>query len=157
MAYDPNNIFARILRGETQAHKVWEDSDTIAILDVMPQSDGHTLVIPKAAAENIFELDTATAEAVIRTGQQVALAVRTAFKPDGITLMQSMARSPADGIPFHLPVVPRYAGSPRPGAGGFCCPYGRLRGCAQRLTRSKAEGGSGQLGRPTAMAPMKPA
>lgn len=111
MAYDPNNIFAKILRGEVPSHKVWEDETTIAILDVMPQSDGHTLVIPKAPAENLFELDTAMAEAVMRTGQRMALAVRRAFHPDGVTLMQfNGAEAGQTVFHFHLHVVPRYAG-----------------------------------------------
>jgi len=111
VAYDPNNIFAKILRGEIPAHKVWEDDATIAILDVMPQSDGHTLVIPKAPAENLFELDPAMAAAVMRTGQRVALAVRRAFQPDGITLMQfNGAEAGQTVFHFHLHVVPRYAG-----------------------------------------------
>jgi len=111
VAYDPNNIFAKIMRGEIPAHKVWEDDATIAILDVMPQSDGHTLVIPKAPAENLFELDPAMAAAVMRTGQRVALAVRRAFQPDGITLMQfNGAEAGQTVFHFHLHVVPRYAG-----------------------------------------------
>ena len=57
MAYDQNNIFAKILRGELPAQRFFEDELTIAILDAMPQSDGHSLVIPKCAAQNIFELD----------------------------------------------------------------------------------------------------
>ena len=56
MAYDPDNVFARILRNEIPAHKVYEDALTLAFMDVMPQSPGHTLVIPKSAAENLYEL-----------------------------------------------------------------------------------------------------
>lgn len=113
MAYDPNNIFARILRGELPAHKVHEDDATIAILDVMPQSDGHALVIPKAAAENLFELDDGAAAAVLRTGRRVALAMREAFRPDGITLLQfNGAEAGQTVFHFHLHVVPRYAGQP---------------------------------------------
>ncbi|MBL8200951.1 MAG: HIT family protein [Chromatiales bacterium] len=124
MAYDPNNIFARILRGEVPSHKVWEDAATIAILDVMPQSDGHTLIIPKAQAENLFELDTAALEAVIRTGQRMALAVRRAFQPDGVTLMQfNGAEAGQTVFHFHLHVVPRYAGRPLRAHGrGFADP-----------------------------------
>ena len=124
MAYDPNNIFAKILRGEVPSHKVYEDDATIAILDVMPQSDGHTLVIPKALAENLFELDTASLEAVIRTGQRLALAVRRAFQPDGVTLMQfNGAEAGQTVFHFHLHVVPRYAGQPLRSHGrGFADP-----------------------------------
>lgn len=124
MAYDPTNIFAKILRGEVPAHKVFEDEWTIAIMDVMPQSDGHTLVIPRSAAENLFDLDPAMAEAVIRTGQRVALAVRRAFAPDGVTLMQfNGAEAGQTVFHFHLHVVPRYSGKPLRSHGrGFADP-----------------------------------
>lgn len=124
MAYDPNNIFARILRGEMTANKVHEDDLTIAIMDVMPQSDGHALVIPKAPAENLFDLDVAMAEAVMRTGQRVALAMRHAFQPDGVTLMQfNGAEAGQTVFHFHLHVVPRYAGRPlRKHGRGFADP-----------------------------------
>lgn len=113
MAYDPNNIFARILRGEVPAYRVHEDERTLAFLDVMPQSDGHTLVLPKAPAENLFDLDPEMAAAVMRAGQRIAGAVKRAFNADGITLMQF--NGPVAGqtvFHFHLHVVPRYAGQP---------------------------------------------
>ena len=124
MAYDPTNIFAKILRGEIPAHKVYEDDATIAILDVMPQSDGHTLVIPRAAAENLFDLEPAIAEATIRVGQRVALAAMKAFKPAGITLMQfNGAEAGQTVFHFHLHVVPRYEGQPLRSHGrGFAAP-----------------------------------
>ena len=124
MAYDPNNIFAKILRGEVPSHKVWEDAATIAILDVMPQSDGHTLIIPKTPAENLFVLDTGMAEAVMRTGQRLALAVRRAFHPDGVTLVQfNGAEAGQTVFHFHLHVIPRYAGQPLRSHGrGFADP-----------------------------------
>jgi histidine triad (HIT) family protein len=124
VAYDPNNIFAKILRGEVPSHKVWEDAATIAILDVMPQSDGHTLIIPKTPAENLFDLDTGMAEAVMRTGQRLALAVLRAFHPDGVTLMQfNGAEAGQTVFHFHLHVIPRYAGQPLRSHGrGFADP-----------------------------------
>ena len=124
MAYDPKNIFAKILRGEIPAHKIYEDASTIAILDVMPQSDGHTLIIPKAEAENLFDLEPEMAEAVIRVGQQIARAVRTAFRPDGVTLMQfNGAEAGQTVFHFHLHVIPRYAGQPLRAHGrGFADP-----------------------------------
>ena len=113
MAYDPNNIFARIIRGEAQAHRVYEDEQTLAFLDLMPQSDGHTLILPKAPAENLFDLDARSAGAVILTTQKIARAVRAAFSPDGITLMQfNGAEAGQTVFHFHLHVVPRYAGRP---------------------------------------------
>ena len=111
MSYDTNNIFARILRGGIPAHKVFEDEATLAFMDVMPQSEGHTLVIPKVAAENLFDLPPADLGRLVQVTQKVAVAVRTAFKPDGLTLMQfngSEAGQTVFHIHFHI--VPRYAG-----------------------------------------------
>lgn len=113
MAYDPGNIFAKILRGEIPAHRVYEDEHTLVIMDVMPQSDGHALVLPKAPAENLFELDPEMAAAVMRTGQKVAVAAMKAFDADGVTLMQF--NGPAAGqtvFHFHLHVLPRREGQP---------------------------------------------
>lgn len=111
MAYDPNNIFAKILRGEIPAYRVYEDAQTVAFLDVMPQSDGHTLVLPKAPAENLFDLQQDMAAAVIQTVQKVARGVRSAMDADGITLMQF--NGPVAGqtvFHFHMHIVPRYDG-----------------------------------------------
>ena len=113
VAYDQNNIFARILRGELPAQKFFEDERTVAILDAMPQSEGHSLVLPKCAAQNIFELDAEFAGAVIRTGQKIARAVRDVFQADGITLMQfNGAEAGQTVFHFHLHVIPRYVGRP---------------------------------------------
>ena len=79
----------------------------------MPQADGHTLVLPKAAAEDIFDLDPEMAAAVIRTGQKIARAVKTAFDADGVMLIQY--NGPVAGqtvFHFHLHIVPRYADEP---------------------------------------------
>jgi histidine triad (HIT) family protein len=109
MAYDNDNIFAKILRGEIPAHTVYEDEQSLAFLDVMPQSPGHTLVIPKVPAENLFDLDMNSAAAVIATTQKVARAVREAMQADGIMLNQF--NGPAAGqtvFHFHIHIVPRF-------------------------------------------------
>jgi len=119
MAYDSNNIFAKILRGEIPAFSVYEDDATLAFMDVMPQSPGHTLVIPRSAAENLFDLDIEVGKSVLRTTQLVARAVREAFKADGIMLNQF--NGPAAGqtvFHFHMHIVPRYENVPlRPHTG----------------------------------------
>ena len=119
MAYDSNNIFAKILRGEIPAFSVYEDDATLAFMDVMPQSPGHTLVIPRSAAENLFDLDIEDGKSVLRTTQLVARAVREAFKADGIMLNQF--NGPAAGqtvFHFHMHIVPRYENVPlRPHTG----------------------------------------
>ncbi len=111
MSYDTNNIFARILRGEIPAHKVFEDEATLAFMDVMPQSEGHTLVIPKVAAENLFDLAPADLGRLIQVTQKVAVAVREAFRPDGLTLMQFNGPEAGQTVfHIHFHIVPRYVG-----------------------------------------------
>jgi histidine triad (HIT) family protein len=105
-AYDPNNPFAKILRGEFPCYKVYEDGHVLAFLDIMPRSPGHTLVIPKAAARNILDITSDDFAHVARGAHKVAAAAMTAFKADGIT-------EPAGGqVVFHLHmhVMPRHQG-----------------------------------------------
>jgi histidine triad (HIT) family protein len=112
MAYDPTNIFARILRGEIPCHKVYEDEHTIAFMDIMPQADGHTLVVPKAEGEGIFDLPPEALVATILTTQKIARAVKRAFDPPGMMITQ--LNGPAAGqsvFHLHFHVVPRYAGT----------------------------------------------
>lgn len=111
MAYDPNNIFARIVRGEIPCHKVYEDADTLAFMDIMPQSAGHTLVVPKAAGEDVFSTPPEAVAAAVRTAQKVARAVNKAFSPPGIMIAQ--LNGPAAGqsvFHLHFHIIPRYAG-----------------------------------------------
>ncbi len=110
-SYDPNNIFAKILRGEIPAHEVYEDARALAFLDIMPRAPGHTLVIPKAPARNILDIQPDDLAHVIRTTQTIARAAVTAFSADGITLQQF--NEPAGGqVVFHLHfhVIPRKIG-----------------------------------------------
>ena len=111
MAYDRNNVFARILRGEIPAHKVYEDEHTLAFMDVMPQADGHTLIVPKAAAENIFDVPEDALEATILTTQRVARAVKKAFDPPGVMIAQLNGRGAGQSVfHIHFHVLPRYEG-----------------------------------------------
>ena len=111
MTYDPGNIFARILRGEVPAHKVFEDTHTLAFMDVMPQAEGHTLVIPKWAAENLFDLPQESLVATILTTQRVARAVKKAFDAPGIMIAQLNGRDAGQSVfHTHFHIVPRYDG-----------------------------------------------
>lgn len=111
MSYDPSNIFARILRGEIPAHKVFEDGQTLAFMDVMPQADGHTLVIPKAAAENLFDLPAESLAATILTTQRVARAVKQAFEAPGVLVAQLNGRGAGQSVfHIHFHVIPRFEG-----------------------------------------------
>ena len=111
MTYDPGNVFARILRGEVPAHKVCEDAHTLAFMDVMPQSDGHTLVIPKCAAENLFDLPQESLAATILTTQRVARAVKKAFDAPGIMIAQLNGAGAGQSVfHVHFHIVPRFEG-----------------------------------------------
>ncbi len=118
-AYDNNNIFGKILRGEIPAHKVYEDDNTLVFMDVMPQAEGHVLVVPKAASRNILDADPATLGPLIAVVQKVAIAAQEAFDADGVTIMQ-FNEAPAGQSVFHLHfhVIPRREGVPlRPHSG----------------------------------------
>ncbi|SOR27714.1 putative histidine triad family protein, putative nucleoside phosphate hydrolase [Methylorubrum extorquens] len=111
--YDPDNIFGKILRGEIPAHKVYEDEYSLAFMDVMPQGEGHTLVIPKAPSRGLLDAELQTLAAVIGTVQRVGRAVKAAFKADGLTLFQY--NEPAGGqtvFHLHFHLVPRHDGVP---------------------------------------------
>ncbi len=111
MAYDRNNVFARIVRGEVPAHKVFEDEHTLAFMDVMPQADGHTLVIPKAEAENLFDLPQESLATTILTTQRVARAVKKAFDAPGIMIAQLNGPGAGQSVfHIHFHIVPRYDG-----------------------------------------------
>jgi len=112
MAYDSNNIFARILRGEIPAVKVFEDTRTLAFMGAMPQADGHTLVVPKEDAENLFDLSPAGAAAMMATTQKVAKAVKKALNVPGLMIAQ-LNGSPAGQSVFHVHfhIIPRSAGA----------------------------------------------
>jgi histidine triad (HIT) family protein len=111
MAYDTNNVFARILRGELPAHKVYEDADTFAFLDIMPRCEGHTLVIPKAPLRTIFDANGDQLAACMRTVQRVGAAAVKAFAADGMTLLQSNEGAGGQVV-FHLHfhIMPRWEG-----------------------------------------------
>ena len=113
MAYDRDNIFAKILRGEIPCVKVYEDGKTLAFMDVMPEADGHVLVVPKEPAENILDLSSDGMAAMMATTQKVAKAVDKALKPGGILLKQ-YNRAPAGQSVFHVHfhIVPRQEGVP---------------------------------------------
>jgi len=109
--YDQNNIFAKILRGELPCHKVYEDDKTFAFLDIMPRAPGHTLILPKAPARNLFDITPDDLAAVTRTSQKIAQAAMRVFSADGITVQQ-FNESAGGQVVFHLHVhvIPRKAG-----------------------------------------------
>jgi histidine triad (HIT) family protein len=112
-SYDPNNIFAKILRGELSCHKVYEDDKALAFLDIMPRTPGHTLVLPKAPARNILDVPASDLAHVMMVAQKVAKAAMTAFAADGITIQQ-FNEGAGGQVVFHLHVhvIPRKQGVP---------------------------------------------
>ncbi|MEE2730175.1 MAG: HIT domain-containing protein [Pseudomonadota bacterium] len=107
MAYDNQNIFAKILRGELPCIKVYEDELTLAFMDIMPQADGHTLVIPKVAAETLFELPATHYEACFATLQKVGNALKKTFSTEGIMMFQLSGTDAGQTVPhLHFHLVP---------------------------------------------------
>ena len=111
-AYDPSNIFARILRGELPCHKVHEDDDCLAIMDIMPRAPGHTLVIPKSPARTILDISPAALGKLVIGVQMVAGAVKRAMTADGLTIQQ-FNESAGGQVVFHLHfhIIPRWDGT----------------------------------------------
>ena len=109
--YDDSNVFAKILRGELPAEKIYEDQATLAIMDIMPRGDGHCLVLPKKPARNLFDVEGVSLAAVMATTQKVARALIPAFNADGVTVQQFNEEAGGQVV-FHLHVhiIPRFAG-----------------------------------------------
>ena len=113
LAYDKTNIFAKILRGEIPCVKVYEDAKTLAFMDVMPESDGHVLVIPKEPAEGVLDLSADGMTAMMATTQKIARAVDKALTPDGILLTQYNGAAAGQSVfHIHFHIVPRWEGVP---------------------------------------------
>lgn len=112
-AYDTANIFAKILRGEIPCHKVYEDADALVFMDVMPQSTGHTLVVPKAASRNLLDADAGRLGHLMGLVQKIAVAAKAAFAADGITIMQFNELAGGQTVfHLHIHVIPRFDGVP---------------------------------------------
>ena len=120
-AYDDSNVFAKIIRGELPAAKVFEDEHVLVIMDVMPQGPGHTLVIPKAKARNLLDIGEEDLKRAILVVKRVAGAVKAAFDAPGVFVMQF--NEPAAGqtvFHIHFHVIPRFEGVPlKPHSGGM--------------------------------------
>lgn len=134
MEYDPQNPFARILRGELPCVKVYEDSATLAIMDIMPQAPGHVLVLPKEAAVELFGLSDEAAAACIRTTKKVAAAVKAAMGAPGIMVAQFNGSAAGQTVPHvHFHIVPReHAAALKPHA-AVQADTGQLREIAARI------------------------
>lgn len=112
-AYDKNNIFAKLLRGDIPSARIYEDDNAVAFMDAMPQAPGHTLVIPRQPSRNLLDADPDTLASLIKVVQKVAAAVQKAFSADGITVQQfNEAASGQTVYHLHFHIIPRFAGTP---------------------------------------------
>lgn len=113
MAYDPNNLFMRIIRGELPCVKVYEDADVLAFMDIMPQSEGHTLVVPKVAGENLLDTPASSVAAAVAVVQRLAQAAPQAFGCPGVMVAQFNGAAAGQTV-FHLHfhVIPRWLDRP---------------------------------------------
>ena len=121
MAYDPSNIFAKILKGDIPCHKIYEDDDTLAFLDIMPRSEGHALVVTKTPARDLFDVSPKALNAAMATVQKLAPLIRDAVGSDGV-LIQQFNGAAAGQTVFHLHfhIVPVKEGVPlKPHAGAM--------------------------------------
>lgn len=134
MAYDTNNIFAKILRGEIPCIKLYEDAHTLAFMDIMPQAEGHALVIPKEAATTLFELSDAAATACMATVRKIGTAQKKGLGALGVVLMQLNGAEAGQTVPhFHIHVIPgSIADLRRPHASVMADPAG-LKATAERI------------------------
>jgi histidine triad (HIT) family protein len=111
MTYDSNNVFAKILRGEIPSVKVYEDAHVLSFMDVMPQVEGHTLVIPKEPAVDMLDLSPEGAAELMKATQRIAKAVKEALAPPGIMLMQLNGAAAGQSVfHIHFHILPRHAG-----------------------------------------------
>jgi len=134
MAYDSNNIFAKILRGEAPCIPVFEDEDTLAFMDIMPQADGHVLVIPREGAESLMDLSDEAAQACIRTTRRVAIAVKQALGQPGLLIAQMNGAAAGQTVPhFHFHVIPRGPDAAYRPHGAVRADEGQLRELAERI------------------------
>jgi histidine triad (HIT) family protein len=109
MAYDSDNIFAKVLRGEIPCHKIYEDEDTLAFLDIMPRTEGHALVVTKEKARDLFDIKPEALGKLMAVVQKLAPKIKEAVGADGV-LIQQFNGAAAGQTVFHLHIVPRKEG-----------------------------------------------
>ena len=134
MSYDTNNIFAKILRGEIPNITVYEDELTLCFMDIMPQTDGHALVIPKQAATTIFELSDEHAAACMATVRKVGQAMKKGLGAEGIVLMQLNGEAAGQTVPhFHIHVIPGSIADLRKPHATTMADFGKLKDLAKKI------------------------
>jgi histidine triad (HIT) family protein len=137
MAYDDSNIFAKVLRGEIPCHKLYEDEDTLAFLDIMPRSEGHTLVITKEKARDLFDIRPEALGKLMAMVQKLAPKIKEAVGAEGV-LIQQFNGAAAGQTVFHLHVhiVPRQAGEPLKPHAGVMEDQAKLAATAEKIRKN---------------------
>jgi histidine triad (HIT) family protein len=137
MAYDESNIFAKILRGEIPCHKLYEDADTLAFLDIMPRSEGHSLVITKEKARDLFDVSPQALAKLMAVVRKLAPQIRDAVGAEGV-LIQQFNGAAAGQTVFHLHVhiVPRNAGEPLKPHAGVMEDQAKLAATAEKIRKA---------------------
>jgi len=139
--YDPDNIFAKILRGEIPSHKIYEDDHTFAFMDIMPQADGHALVITKAGSRNLLDADPKVFTPLMTTVQKIARAAQQAFGVDGVLIKQFNEADAGQTVyHLHVHVIPRPAGTSLKPHSGQMADQTRLAEHAAKYRAALAQG-----------------
>ncbi|MGH6866408.1 MAG: HIT family protein [Methyloceanibacter sp.] len=140
MAYDENNVFAKVLRGELPCHRLYEDEDTLAFLDIMPRTEGHALVVTKEKARDVFEVSPAALNKLMAVVQKLAPKIRDAVCADGVLIAQFNGAAAGQTV-FHLHVhiIPRKEGMPMRPEGGKMADQAALAATAENI-RTKLSG-----------------
>jgi histidine triad (HIT) family protein len=133
--YDPKNIFAKILSGEIPSAKVYEDARILSFMDAFPQTKGHTLVIPKVKACNLFDIPSEHLQNLIAQTQKIGRAVRDALEPDGIRIMQFNGEAAGQTVfHIHFHIIPVWNDAPpRKHASGDMADINELKDLAARI------------------------
>ena len=139
MAYDDSNVFAKMLRGEIPCHKLYEDDDTLAFLDIMPRSEGHALVITKAKARDLFDVSPEALAKLMAVVQELAPKIKDAVGADGVLIQQF--NGPAAGqtvFHLHVHIVPRKEGEPLKPHAGKMEDQAKLAATAEKIRKKLA-------------------
>ena len=136
MAYDENNVFAKMLRGEIPCHKIYEDEDTLAFLDIMPRTQGHALVITKEKARDLFDVRPEALAKLMAVVRKLAPKIKEAIGAEGV-LIQQFNGAAAGQTVFHLHVhiIPRKEGEPLKPHAGQMAGQAQLAATAEKIRK----------------------
>jgi histidine triad (HIT) family protein len=136
MSYDRNNVFAKVLRGELPSHKIYEDEDTLAFLDIMPRSDGHALVITKEAASDLFDVSPKALAKLMAVVQKLSAQIKEAMGADGVLIAQyNGAAAGQTVLHLHVHIIPRKEGVELKPHGGKMADHAVLAATAEKIRK----------------------